>query len=155
MISINRAFVDTLPLPNMASISYKLAGLAPWPIANMIKYSLAPKVSADAEPAATRFRVAGPVMTSPVDHIMLILTCGWKFIFALVVYYWFPIDLAAARRLDVNWIISVALRDLAITYAVGLWDIVNLSPLSPVYEKMKARRQICFSEQLLFPQHDI
>ena len=76
-------------------------------------------------------------MTNPVDHLMLIITCGWKFLFALGVYYYIPIDLVAARVLDPSWILKIVMRDLVITYLVGAWDLVNLSPMSPVYEKIK------------------
>lgn len=121
----------------MAPLSIVAANLAPWPVAPIVKYALAPALPPEVEPAATRFQVSGPVMTNPIEHLMLIVTCGWKFLFALAVYYVFPIDLAAARVLDPWWIARVVLRDLVITYAVGAWDLVNLSPLSPVYEKMK------------------
>ena len=117
--------------------------IAPWPLAPIIKYAVSSPTPADVEPAATRYRVAAPVMTSPWDHLALIITCGWKFIFALAVYYLFPTSPVAAAHLDLRWIAGVVIRDLVITYIVGAWDFVNLSPMSPVFEMMKVRHVYC------------
>jgi hypothetical protein len=123
----------------MQASIFAIAAFAPWPLSNVLKYATAPVLPKDAKPAATRFSVAGPVMTSPVEHAMLLLTCAWKFIFALAVYYSFlPNDLLdKARLLDPAWIVGIVVRDLLITYAVGTWDLVNLAPSSPAYAMMK------------------
>lgn len=113
------------------------AALAPWPLSTLLAIAVTPPAPAGAPPPSKRFAV-GPVMSSPFEHLVLVVSAAWKVIFAAAVYYAMPFDAAAAAALAPRWIASIAARDVLITWATGgLWDFLHLSPYSPLFATLQ------------------
>ena len=81
-------------------------------------------------------------MTSPLDHLAVVLGGATKVVFAAAIYHlWGRPDLAAAAALAPRWVAAVAARDLAVTWLVGgVWDFLHLSALSPLRATLEPYR---------------
>ena len=118
-----------------------LSGLTPWPLYTFLAIYLTPPASAlalaTAPPPSKRFAV-GPIMSTPWEHIVLIVSSAWKVLFAAAVYYYMPLNLSAAAEFQPRWMLSVLLRNVAITWVTGaLWDWLHLSTTSPLYTMLQ------------------
>jgi len=72
-----------------------------------------------------------PVANSLKDHLAVQVSTWQKLLWAAAVWYWFT-DMEGAKRGDWEWVLSIIVRDVAITlYHGGLWDVLVYSPYSP------------------------
>jgi lathosterol oxidase len=122
-----------MSFPSLLSFS----ALTPWPLSTFLAIYLTPPALASALPPSKRFAV-GPVMSSPWEHIVLVVSSFWKVFFAVAVYHYMPLDLSAAAVFAPDWMISIILRNVAITWFTGiLWDWLHLSNYSPLYATLQ------------------
>jgi hypothetical protein len=99
-----------------------------WPVSNLISsqvYGVEPKPE-------SKYGTGKPYTLDPLDHLGAL--AGSLPRLAVAVYFLATIpSVESMRSLDLNWILSVVVRDLAITILVaGFWDTLLYSELSPM-----------------------
>ena len=87
------------------SLSTACDFVLPWPLTTLAKLALAPPPPSSGAQSKALAYAEVPAQTSLIAHATILFSGAWKLLFSILVYYFVPIDLAAAAVLSPRWML--------------------------------------------------